>query len=101
MNEKAFAERMAARKEVEAALMVDAVTRHLVSLELDPFGGYLTPIAEFNHMAARVLHGCDLRTDRYTDEVRLSIVGANQAQSASNQVYPPGRHPAKLQRRLP
>jgi hypothetical protein len=99
VNEKAFAERMAARKEAEAALIVDAVTRQLGG-DPDRLHIYQRPVVEFNHMADRVLHGCDLRADHYA-EVRRSIVGANQAKSASNQVYPPGRHLAKLQRRLP
>lgn len=97
MNEKAFAERMAIRKEAEAALMVDAVTRQLGG-DPDRMLIYQPPIVEFNHMAARVLHGCDLRTDR-CDEVRLSVIGANQAQSASNAVYPPGKYQARLRGR--
>lgn len=99
MNEKAFAERMTARKKVEAALMVDAVTRQLGG-DPDRLLIYPRPIVEFDHMAARVLHGCDLRIDRDV-KMRPSVSGANQAQSASSPVYPPGRHLAKLQRRLP
>lgn len=99
MNEKAFAERMTARKEVEAALMVDAVTRQLGG-DPDRLYIYQRPVVEFNHMADRVLHGCDLRAD-HCAEVRRSIIGANQAKSASSQVYPSRKYLAGLQGALP